>query len=63
MSESTQLLTVAQVAEQLNVTRRMVYRLIEEKNLETVRLGERTIRITQRAVENLIRGRVAQARA
>jgi excisionase family DNA binding protein len=47
----TRLLTVKQVAEQLQVHPQTVYKLISRRQLDSVRLGSRSRRVPQEALE------------
>jgi len=53
-TETPQLLTVAEVAQQLRVVPITVYRWIQRGELEAVRLGGRHLRVRQEAVDGLI---------
>lgn len=56
MNEPTQLLTIAEVAARLRLSRRTVEQLIHDGELRTVRFG-RAVRITERALAQLIGAR------
>ncbi len=47
-------LQVAVVAKMLNVTKKRVYQMIEERKLKAIRLGPRIMRVKRESVLNLI---------
>ena len=47
----SELLPVARVAEQLGVSRKRVYQLIESGKLESLRLGPRGLRVTRASID------------
>ena len=54
MSERTGLYTLTEVAKLLSVSRSTVNRLIRQGDLEVVRIGYRTVRVTAQAVDQFI---------
>jgi len=48
------LLKPSEVAEKLRVTRRQVYRLVDEGELQGIRIGKGSVRIPAESVEALI---------
>jgi excisionase family DNA binding protein len=56
MSEPVQLLTIPEVAERLRLSRRTVENLIHDGELRTVRFG-RSVRVTERAIAQLVAAR------
>ena len=58
--DSLSLLTVAEVAALLRVSKMSVYRMIHAGELEAVRIG-RSFRVPKRAVDDLLRGSFYQA--
>ncbi|OPZ12194.1 MAG: Helix-turn-helix domain protein [candidate division BRC1 bacterium ADurb.BinA364] len=55
-------LSVAQVASWLGVSKKRIYRMIEEGALEALRFGPRQIRVRRASVETLIETRAERAR-
>ena len=53
MSEGTRFMTVAEVADQIRVSKMTVYRLVHSGELEAVRVG-RSFRVPEHAVEELL---------
>lgn len=51
----TELLTLAEVAERLSISRRQVERYVAAGRLRTVRLGYRTVRVKVREFDAFIR--------
>jgi excisionase family DNA binding protein len=51
------LLKVPTVAAYLGVSRMTVYRMIERQELESVRLGQNTIRVTAGSVQDMLAAR------
>ena len=49
-----ELLTTQQVADELKVSLKTVYRWIESKRLSAVRLGPRTLRITREKLDRFV---------
>jgi excisionase family DNA binding protein len=58
----TRLLTVKQAAEHLQVHPQTVYKLISRRQLDSVRLGPRSRRVPQEALEAYTERRAARAR-
>lgn len=58
----TRLLTVKQVAEHLQVHPQTVYKLISRRQLDSVRLGSRSRRVPQEALEAYAERRSARGR-
>ena len=56
MNEPVQLLTIAQAAERLALSRRTVERLIERRELRAVRFG-RSVRVTERELAAFVAAR------
>jgi excisionase family DNA binding protein len=54
ITPSDSLLQVRRVAQVLDVTPRHVYRLIQQGDLEAVRLGMRRIRVTRDSLDSLL---------
>lgn len=53
MSEGTRFMTVAEVADQIRVSKMTVYRLVHSGELEAVRVG-RSFRVPEHAVAELL---------
>lgn len=51
---TTRLLTVTEVAERLGVNRAFVYKLIDDKRLDVIRLGTHRYRITEAGLERWV---------
>ena len=62
MQPSTELWRVARVAEHLDVSKKRVYALIHEGQLEMMRLSQRGTRVTRRSVDEYIRQRLRSER-
>jgi excisionase family DNA binding protein len=58
MFPSTELWRVARVATHLDVSKKRVYTLIQEGQLETMRLSRRGTRVLRRSVEEYVRRRL-----
>lgn len=55
------LLTVAELAERLHISRRGVYYLLQDRGLPCVRLGKKTLRFDPAAVDRWIQERAASS--
>ncbi len=53
MTEGTRFMTVAEVADQIRVSKMTVYRLVHSGELEAVRVG-RSFRVPEHAVDELL---------
>jgi hypothetical protein len=62
MSTSTELWRVGRVATHLDVTKKRVYALIQEGNLETMRLSPRGTRVLRRSVDAYVLDRARSER-
>jgi excisionase family DNA binding protein len=60
--ESDQLLTVEQVADQLQVHPKSVYRLITNRRLGSIRLGSRSRRVSQQQLDEYLHSLTVPAR-
>jgi len=60
MTEGTRFMTVAEVADQIRVSKMTVYRLVHSGELEAVRVG-RSFRVPEHAVEELLNKSFYQA--
>lgn len=54
---TAQLLTLAQVAERLSVSKRSVVSIVSAGKLATVRVGPRMVRVSEDALESFVAGR------
>jgi len=48
------LMTANEVASKLSISRSMVYKLMKEGEIQTVRIGARAIRVTVQALQNYV---------
>lgn len=54
MDKEKSWLTVPEVAEELQIPRTRAYELIQQGSLPAVRIGERSIRVNRRELENFL---------
>ncbi len=55
MNNQEKLLTVDEVAQYLSVTPMTIYRLIKQKSLQSIKVGQRNIRISQESVKDYLK--------